>query len=146
MISLQLIKINGNNNNNKCDWAPPTILLQLLLCPWKWDIIFWLVPTFSCQRLFSSYLRFLCSHKRRWVHVLLLYHFVLLNLPESLGGNKQNLVHTRTQGKEQSPLHKKLSQTFLWVFKSLLQRCKSVVSCHKDRGPGNSSPTGWHLA
>ena len=39
---------------------PPTILLQLLLCPWMWDICFffffliWWVPASSCQWLFNS--------------------------------------------------------------------------------------------
>ena len=50
---------------------PPTILLGLLLCPWMWGIFFWWDPTFSCVWLFSSKLQFCCSHRRRWVHVLL---------------------------------------------------------------------------
>ena len=29
-------------------FAPPTILLGLLLCPWTWCIFFWWDPTFSC--------------------------------------------------------------------------------------------------
>ena len=31
------------------DFAPPTILLGLLLCPWTWGICFWWDLTFSCQ-------------------------------------------------------------------------------------------------
>ena len=27
--------------DTKCDFAPPTILLGLLLCPWAWGIFFW---------------------------------------------------------------------------------------------------------
>ena len=26
--------------DSKCNFAPPTILLGLLLCPWNWDIFF----------------------------------------------------------------------------------------------------------
>ena len=26
--------------DSKCDFAPPTVLLWLLLCPWTWDIFF----------------------------------------------------------------------------------------------------------
>ena len=40
---------------------------------------------------------------------------------ETLGGHKQNLVCTRTQGKGAVP-HKRLSPTCLWVFGGLLQR------------------------
>ena len=43
----------------KHDFAPPIILLGLLLCPWMWVIFFfffWWDPTFSSQWLFSSQL------------------------------------------------------------------------------------------
>ena len=55
------------------DFAPPTILLGLLLCPWMWGIFFWWDPTFSCRWLFSGWLQF-CSSYRRWAHILLLRH------------------------------------------------------------------------
>ena len=32
--------------NSKSDFAPLIILLELLLCPWTWDIFFWWDPTF----------------------------------------------------------------------------------------------------
>ena len=35
-------------------FAPPIVLLGLLLCPWTQGIFFWWDPTFSCQWLFSS--------------------------------------------------------------------------------------------
>ena len=38
----------------KCDFASPTILLWLLLCPWTWGIFFWWELTLSCRWLFSS--------------------------------------------------------------------------------------------
>ena len=38
----------------KCDFAPPTILLGLFLCPWMWCIFFCWDPTVSCWWLFSS--------------------------------------------------------------------------------------------
>ena len=44
----------GMGFDSKCDFAPPTILLGLLLCPWMWRIFFWWDPTFSCGRLLSS--------------------------------------------------------------------------------------------
>ena len=44
----------GMGFDSKCDFAPPTILLGLLLCPWMWGISFWWDPTFSCWRLFSN--------------------------------------------------------------------------------------------
>ena len=47
--------------DSKCDFAPPTFLLGLLLCPWMW-VGFWWDPTFSCQWLFSSELPFWSSH------------------------------------------------------------------------------------
>ena len=59
--------------DSKCNFAPPTIVLGLLLCPWTWGIFFWWDPTFFCQWLFSNELQFLNSCKR-WALVLLLYH------------------------------------------------------------------------
>ena len=58
--------------DSKWDFAPPTILSGLLRCPWTHVIFFWWDPTFSCQWLFSSYLWFQCSHRRRWAHIILL--------------------------------------------------------------------------
>ena len=40
--------------DSKCDFIPPTILLELLLCPWTWGTFFWWDLTFSYQWLFSS--------------------------------------------------------------------------------------------
>ena len=37
----------GMGFDSKCDCAPPTILLGLLLCPWTWGIFLWWDPTFS---------------------------------------------------------------------------------------------------
>ena len=54
----------GIGFDSKCDFAPPTILLELLLCPWMWGIFFG-DPTFSCWWLFSSELSFWSSHRRR---------------------------------------------------------------------------------
>ena len=34
--------------------VPPTILLQLILCRWTWDMFIWWVPASSCQWLFNS--------------------------------------------------------------------------------------------
>ena len=39
--------------DSKCDFAPPTVLLGLLLCLWMWDILFWWDPTFSCEWLLA---------------------------------------------------------------------------------------------
>ena len=38
---------------SKYSFTPPTILLGLLLCLWRWVIFFWWDPIFSCQWLFS---------------------------------------------------------------------------------------------
>ena len=51
----------------------------------------------------------------------------------TLGGNKQNLVCTRTRRKEQWP-HKRLTQTCLWVSRSLQWRCWSAVAWYMVRG------------
>ena len=40
--------------NSKRNFAPPTVLLGFLLCPWTLGIFFWWDPTFSCPWLFSS--------------------------------------------------------------------------------------------
>ena len=45
-----------------------------------------------------------------------------------------------TGPRERSDLHKKLCQTCLWVFESLLRRHGSAVACHKDKGSNCSSP------
>ena len=37
-----------------CDCAPPTILVQLLLCLWTWGIFFWWFPVSPCQSEFNS--------------------------------------------------------------------------------------------
>ena len=44
----------GMGFDSKRDFASPTVLLGLLLCPWMWGVFFWWDPTFSCGRLFSS--------------------------------------------------------------------------------------------
>ena len=44
----------GIGLDSKCNFAPPNVLLELLLCPWMWVIFFWWDPTFSCWWLFSS--------------------------------------------------------------------------------------------
>ena len=54
----------GMGFDSKCDFAPPTILLGLLLCSWMHGIFFRWDPTFSCQWLFSSELQFWSSHRR----------------------------------------------------------------------------------
>ena len=38
-----------------------------------------------------------------------------------------------------TPTHKRLSQTCLWVFESLLYRHGSAVACHRNKGSGSSS-------
>ena len=40
-VCLSPLRISGSN------FAPPTILPGLLLCPWTWGIFFWWNPTFS---------------------------------------------------------------------------------------------------
>ena len=49
-----LASLAGLRFDFKCDCAPSTILLRLLLCPWMCGIFFWWVPTVPCQWLFSS--------------------------------------------------------------------------------------------
>ena len=61
---------------------------------------------------------------------------------KTLRRHEQNLVSTRTQGKT----HKTLSQTYLWIFKCLLQWCGSEVACHRVRATGTSSPGRCMLA
>ena len=61
---------------SKCDFAPPTILLGILLCPWMWGTFFWWDTMFSCWWLFSSELQFWSSLRRRWLHILLFWHLV----------------------------------------------------------------------
>ena len=68
------VSLTGMGFDSKCDFAPPTILLGSLLCPWMWGIFFWWDSTFSCQWLFCSELQFWSSRRRRWPHVLLLCH------------------------------------------------------------------------
>ena len=56
----------GLGFDSKCDFAPPTVLLGLLLCPWTWGIFFWWDPTFSWWWLLSRKLQFWSSHRRKW--------------------------------------------------------------------------------
>ena len=35
------MSLEGMGFDSKCDLAPPTILLELLLCSWMWGIFFW---------------------------------------------------------------------------------------------------------
>ena len=44
----------GMGFDSKHDFAPPTVLLGLLLCPWTWGIFFWCNPTFSFWWLFIA--------------------------------------------------------------------------------------------
>ena len=66
------VSLVGMGFDSKCDFAPPTILLGLFLCPWTWVIFFWWDATLSCRWLFSSELRFWSSRRRKWAQVLLL--------------------------------------------------------------------------
>ena len=43
--------------------------------------LFWWNPAFSCRWLFSSWLLFWCSCRRRWVHIFLLCHLTYSVLP-----------------------------------------------------------------
>ena len=45
----------GMGFDPKCNFAPPTILLGLLLLPWRWVIFYWWDPALSCQWLLLSY-------------------------------------------------------------------------------------------
>ena len=56
----------------------------------------------------------------------------------SLGGHKQNLVSPGPGRKEQQP-HKRLTQTCLWVSRSLRQRCGSSVACCRVQVPACGS-------
>ena len=69
---------------SKRDFAPPTILLEHLLCLWTWIIFFWWDPTFSCWWLFSSELQSWCSRRRKWEHILLLRHLEIIYFVISL--------------------------------------------------------------
>ena len=68
------VSLKGMGFDFKHSFAPSTILLGLLLCPWTWGIFFWWNPTFSCWLLFSSKLQFWSSRRRKRAHVLLLHH------------------------------------------------------------------------
>ena len=48
------VSLAGIGFDSKCNFAPPTILLRLLLFRWMWGIFFWWDPKFSCRWLFSS--------------------------------------------------------------------------------------------
>ena len=48
------LNVSGGYEVWKCACIPPTVLLQLLLCPWRWGIFFWWVSTFSCWWLVSA--------------------------------------------------------------------------------------------
>jgi len=52
------MSLAGMGLDSKHDFAPPTVLLGLLLYLWMWGIFFWWDPTFSCPWLFSSELYF----------------------------------------------------------------------------------------
>ena len=70
------VSLLGMGFGSKWDFVPHTVLLGLLLCSWLCGIIFWWDPTFSCWWLFSGWLQFWNSYRRRWVHVLLFHHLV----------------------------------------------------------------------
>ena len=53
--------LEGMGFDSKCNFAPPTILLGHLLCPWMWGIFFWWDPTFSCRWLFHRELQVLAG-------------------------------------------------------------------------------------
>ena len=56
-----------------------------------------------------------------------------------LEGTSKILCASRPRGEEQWA-HRRLSQTYLWVFGHLLQRHGLAVAHHKERGPGSSNP------
>ena len=48
------LSIVGKVFDSKSNFAPPTVFLGLLLCPWMWGIFFWWDPTFFSQWSFCS--------------------------------------------------------------------------------------------
>ena len=48
------VSLAGMGFDSKCSFAPLTVFLGLLLCPWTWGIFLWWDPTFSSRWLFSS--------------------------------------------------------------------------------------------
>ena len=63
------------------------------------------------------------------------------------GANKT--LCTPRSRERSSDLHKRLSQTCLWVFECLLWRYESAVACRRNRDSGSSSPglggaVCWH--
>ena len=60
----------GIGFDSKSNFAP-NHLVRTSPLPLDVRYLFWWDPTFSCGWLFSSKLQFCCSHRRRWVHVLL---------------------------------------------------------------------------
>ena len=55
-----------------------------------------------------------------------------------LGGNKQNVACTKTQGKG-AVTPQGLNQTYLLVWEGPMWRCGSAVACYRDGGTGGSS-------
>ena len=62
-----------------CDCAPPTVWLWFLYL-WTWGIFFWQVPAPTYWWSFNSQFWFWCSHRKKWVHVLLFCHLKLVIL------------------------------------------------------------------
>ena len=56
-----------------------------------------------------------------------------------LEGENKTLHTPGLKGKEEWP-YKRLSETYLWVFEGLLQRCVLPLAHHRHRGSGSSSP------
>ena len=102
---------DGYGFDSKCDFTPSIILLGLLLCTWMWNIFFWWDPEFSCRWLFNE--KTLVSGGKKGSR--LLWENRLLE-----GTNKMCAPGPRR--KKQWP-HKRLTQSCLWVPRSLWWRC-----------------------
>ena len=77
---------------------------------------------------------------------------LITGLPTGLGETEmplltdinKTLYTPGLRGKEQQP-HRRLSQTYLWMFEGLLKRCGLAETHHRDRGTGSSVP-GRHVS
>ena len=67
----------GMGFDSKCDFAPSTIFLGLLLCPWTWGIIFLVGSNILLSMVVQQRIVILEFCRRRWVHILLLCHLDL---------------------------------------------------------------------
>ena len=89
--------------DSKCDFAPPTVLLGLLLCSWMWGIFFLVESYILLSMVVQQHVVILEFSQEKMKHILLFHLEINLLLEINLPGQRGHSPRARHPGM-QSPV------------------------------------------